>query len=198
MLGCLMAAVWSASGLVTTPVSAATEEKPLACVWLNNEKTFQAFGSAYEGFAKNWLVIGQDWFQAYEIGGSAKHPLLGTPREDMGTVEGFVWARDVRCETWQVDLSSLQTTSSKLKDTNVSEVWGARLVARSVTFSEEGNAWTPPIEDGVLWEIYIANEGGEWTVEDNSVDAAILSTGAKERRPRPDELPKRKTPKAWR
>lgn len=194
-VGCLTFCVVTSAA---APVALAKTPKSLACIWLNNAQTFKAFGRAYEEFAKSWLIVGEDWFQAYEIGGSAKHPLLGTPREDMGTVNGYVWARDVRCETWKVDLKALQETSSKLRDADVSEVWGARLIARSVTFSEEGNDWTPPIKDGVLWEIYIAKEGGQWIVEDNSVDAGILSSGAKERRPTPDELPKRKTPKAWR
>ncbi len=193
--GALLAAAWAVA-LAPAPLSglapaAAKSEKRLACVWLNNPAAFTAFSAAYGTFLENWLVIGEDWFQAYEIGGSAPHPLLPRPRdEDMGSVKGYVWARDVRCEISQAPIPTA-------KEGTVDELWRARLVARSVTFSEEGNDWTPPLEDGVLWEIFLARSGETWVADDNSVDASILSMGAKERRPAPTELPARKTPRKW-
>lgn len=201
-----MAALVAVCWIGTHPARAKGPET-LACVWLNNPGAFTAFGRAYESFLADWLVIGEDWFQAYEIGGSAKHPLLGTPMGDMGSVKGFVWARDVRCETWPVAKARLARINARRAmaakasgkpATAASEVWGARLVAKTVTFSEEGNDWTPPLRDGTLWEVFLAKEGETWVVEDNTVDASILSAGAKERRPEPGELPRRTTPRAWR
>lgn len=207
--GLWIACALVAAFLITAPSPAlAQTPKTQACVWLNNPYAFTAFAQAYESFYKKWLVVGEDWFQAYEIGGSAPHPFLARPREDMGSVKGYVWARDVRCEIWQAPVP-------EDKAETVSEVWGARLVAKTVTFSEEGNAWTPPLSDGVLWEVYLAKSRGSqvgqadaapgqttaagetWIVDDNSIDASVLSTGADERRPSPKELPRRKTPRAW-
>jgi len=188
---CLLAGISTLAAATATATATANSSKPTPCIWLNNKPAFETFASAYTRFADRWLISGRDWFQAYEIGGSARHPLLPMPKEDMGSVKGFVWARDVQCLTNEVDPAETEAGPE------VKELWVVRVQAGTVTFSEEGNDWTPALTDAVLWEQFLVYDGQRWTSEDNSVDASVLSTGAKERRPDPAELPARKKPPAW-
>jgi len=148
----------------------------IACSRLPDKGAFTVFAKAYKTFTERWLRIGNDWFQAYEIRGSGRHPLLPQPK-DTGTINGFVWASGVSCR-------------AKLEDKKKG-IWSARLTAKSIRFSEDGNPWTAPFKDGAMWEVFLAKEEGKWIFDDNSVDVSILSPDSADRKPKPEELPPR-------
>lgn len=147
------------------------------CVALTDPVLLARIDTLYAALASKWLQLGEHWFQAYELPGEPRNPLL--PKADrQGPVRGHAWVQQPRC------LAAVEPATG---------AYWVQFTAHRLTFNE-GNGWTRPQPRGVLAEyVLTAGEGG-FAVRDNTQAVSFRQPEDKEWRPTAAELPSRAPP----
>lgn len=152
---------------------------PIACVQLTDGALLTRIDALYAGLASKWLQLGEHWFQAYELPGEPRNPLL--PKADrQGPVRGFAWVQSPRC------IAALEPATG---------AWWVQFAAYRLTFNE-GEGWTRAQQSGVLAEYVFTMADGAWGVRDNTQAVSFRQPDDKEWRPAATELPSRAPAKA--
>lgn len=177
--------------LAVTSASATFAQQPLppqkrpklkpfvACVTLSDTTLLGRIDTLYAGLASKWLQLGEHWFQAYELPGEPRNPLL--PKADrQAAVRGFAWVQFPRCQ------AAIEPATG---------AWWVQFTAQRLTFNE-GTGWTPPLAAGILAEYVMSSGEGGWSVSDNTQAVSFRQPEDKEWRPTAAELPPRTQHKA--
>lgn len=146
----------------------------VSCVAVADLSLLSRIETLYGSFSARWLQLGEHWFQAYELPGEARNPLL--PRGDRtGPVRGYTWIQSPRCVAQQDQASA---------------AWHVRIVANRITFNES-SGWTKPLPAGVLAEFVITPGDNGWTTIDNTAAVSFRQPEDKEWRPAIADIPPR-------
>lgn len=155
---------------------------PVACALVAEGPLLAQIEGLYRQFESKWLHIGEHWFQAYQLPGEQRNPLM--PRaERAGAVRGIAWVKNPSC------LAALEPATGD---------WTMRIVAQRLTFSEAGGPWSRPLPSGVLAEFVLRRSESSWTVQDRTEAVSFRQPEDKEWRPTVADLPERIAAKAVR